>query len=356
MKIVSIVGARPQFIKAAVVSRELKKYHEEIMIHTGQHFDYNMSEVFFEELKIPHPAYNLGVSGGQHGEMTGNMIIEIEKVLIKEQPDAVILYGDTNSTLAGAIATVKLQIPIIHVEAGSRVGTLNNPEEVNTIVTDNLSSILFCSTKPDEEQLAKEGITKNVFFVGDPMYDAFLYYSSRINKITEVIVDLDGNEVTIPEKFYYMTCHRPENTNDISKIQEVLAAMDQLNYMTIYPVHPRNRKHIEKIAKKYKNIIFCNPVSYLTSIYFVKHAEKIVTDSGGLQREAFFAEKQCVTVFDKVMWKETMVDNRNNLANPNCNDILIQLEKKMSVDKQYKPFGHGDSSIKIVDIINKLFS
>lgn len=352
MKIVSIVGARPQFIKAAVVSRELRKYHKEILVHTGQHFDYNMSEVFFEELEIPHPDYNLGVSGGTHGEMTGRMIIEIERVLMKEKPDAVLLYGDTNSTLSGAIATVKLHIPIIHVEAGSRVGSLDNPEEVNTIVTDNLSKLLFCCTTPDKEQLKKEGITDNVFLVGDPMYDAFLYYSQKSDKLSEEIKDLTGKTVEIPDKFYYMTCHRPENTDDSTKVVEILEAMNGLEYKTIYPVHPRNREKIIRFSNEYNNIIFCNPVSYLSSIHFVKNAEKIVTDSGGLQREAFFAEKQCVTIFDRVMWKETMIDNRNNLSKANKDEILKKLNLPMHINENYKPFGEGDASVKIVNIIN----
>ncbi|MEE0772731.1 MAG: UDP-N-acetylglucosamine 2-epimerase (non-hydrolyzing) [Anaerovoracaceae bacterium] len=355
MKIVSIVGARPQFIKAAVVSREIRKYHEEIIVHTGQHFDYNMSEVFFEELEIPHPDYNLGVSGGTHGQMTGNMIIEIENVLMQEKPDAVLLYGDTNSTLAGAIATVKLHIPILHVEAGSRVGSLDNPEEVNTIVTDNLSKVLFCCTKSDKEQLEKEGITKNVFLVGDPMYDAFLYYSQKSSKVIEKIKDINGDIVEIPDNFYYMTCHRPENTEDDTKVIEILEAMNSLDYKTIYPVHPRNRNKIIEFSRRYSNIIFSNPVSYLSSVYFTKNAEKIVTDSGGLQREAFFAEKKCVTIFDKVMWKETMIDNRNNLSKAERNDILDKLALPMHIDNSYKPFGEGDASVKIAKIINETY-
>lgn len=357
MKIVSVVGARPQFIKAAVVSRELTKCHNEVLVHTGQHFDYNMSEVFFEELEIPKPKYNLGISGGNHGQMTGRMIEQLENVLLKENPDAVILYGDTNSTLAGAIATVKLHIPIIHVEAGSRVGTLDNPEEVNTIVTDNLASLLFCCTQPDVDQLKKEGITENVYWVGDPMFDAFKYYSEKAQHCNEAIDTIGNEKVKLPEKYVYMTCHRPENTEKPEKIEGILDAANSMPWKCVYPVHPRNRIQIEKLLEKrdYGNVIFCNPVSYLMSVHLIQHAQLVVTDSGGLQREAFFGEKQCLTVFDRVMWKETMVDNRNQLVKPNKEDILAKMQNSMKIDETYTPFGTGNSAEKIVAIFNKYF-
>lgn len=356
MKIVTVVGARLQFIKAAVVSRELRKTHTEILVHTGQHYDYNMSDTFFRELDIPKPDYNLGISGGTHGKMTGEMLIRIEEVLMKEKPDVVLLYGDTNSTLAGALAAVKLHIPIAHVEAGNRLGTKNNPEEINRIVTDHVSSLHLCCTESAKEFLRKEGITDTAYVVGDPMYDAFLYYSEKVgNDVPENLTDLNGQGINLPEHFYYMTCHREENAGTDKTLTEILEAMDSLEYPTIYPVHPRNRARVQRIveAEKLEHIICCEPVGYLMSVYLVNHSEKIVTDSGGLQREAFFAKKQCVTVFDYVVWPETMKGNRNQLAKPDKEDILTKLNKEQVLQEDYS-FGDGKSYQKIVEKIEKL--
>ena len=355
MKILTIVGARPQFIKAAVVSRVLRKEHEEIIVHTGQHYDYNMSDVFFKELDIPSPDYNLGISGGTHGKMTGEMIIAIEDVVLKEKPDAVLLYGDTNSTMAGALAAVKQHIPVVHVEAGNRLGTLTNPEEVNRIVTDHVSSLKLCCTESALKFLAKEGIADNAYLVGDPMYDAFKYYSEKVgDSIPEDLIRLDGEKTSIPEEFYYMTCHRQENTGNDDVLTEILDAMESLDAKCIYPVHPRNRQRVQRLIddKKYKNIIVCDPVGYLMSVYLVNHSKKIVTDSGGLQREAFFAEKQCVTIFDYIIWPETMIDNRNQLAKPDKNDILDKLSKSQEI-KENHAFGDGHSAQKILERINE---
>ncbi len=354
MKILTIVGARPQFIKAAVVSRILRKEHGEIIVHTGQHYDYNMSDVFFKELDIPSPDYNLGISGGTHGKMTGEMIIAIEDVILKEKPDAVLLYGDTNSTMAGALAAVKLHVPVVHVEAGNRLGTLTNPEEVNRIVTDHVSSLKLCCTESAMHFLEKEGIDSNAYVVGDPMYDAFEYYSEKVGDIIpEDLIGLDGEKAIVPEEFYYMTCHRQENTGSDDVLTGILDAMESLDAKCIYPVHPRNRQRVQRLMddKKYKNIIVCDPVGYLMSVYLVNHSKKIVTDSGGLQREAFFAEKQCVTIFDYIVWPETMVDNRNQLAKPDKNDILDKLSRVQEIRENYA-FGDGKSARRIVDYIN----
>lgn len=355
MKIVTVVGARPQFIKAAVVSRELRKKHTEILVHTGQHYDYNMSEIFFEELDIPKPDYNLGISGGTHGQMTGKMLISIEEVLIKEKPDVLLVYGDTNSTMAAALAAVKLLIPVVHVEAGNRLGTLSNPEEVNRIVTDRVSSVRLCCTSSAMDFLKKEGLDANSYIVGDPMYDAFKYYSEKVgDKVPEQITGFDDNALLLPDKFYYLTCHRQENTKDDATLTEILGAMECLDYKCVYPVHPRNRERAERVVKNnnFKNIILCQPVGYLMSVYLTNNCEKIVTDSGGLQREAFFAGKQCVTVFDYVGWPETMVDNRNQLAKPDKTDILKKLSKEQKVTKT-SVFGDGKSALKIVKYLNE---
>lgn len=356
MKIVTVVGARPQFIKAAVVSRELRKNAEEILVHTGQHYDYNMSDIFFEELEIPKPDYNLGISGGSHGKMTGSMLAAIEDVLIKEKPDALLVYGDTNSTLAAALAAVKLHIPVCHVEGGNRLGTLENPEEVNRICTDHVSSKLLACTQSAMDFLTKEGLAEKVVLAGDPMFDAFLFYGEKAGNIdSHSLTDYAGNAVKIPEEFYYLTCHRQENTDEDSKLLNILEAMEALDAPVVYPVHPRNKERAHRLCREngLKNIVLCQPVGYLTSVALVKHAKKIVTDSGGLQREAFFAEKKCVFVFDHIVWPETMVDGRNVLASPSKEDILVKLSQPQTINPEYQPFGDGHAADRIcAEILN----
>ena len=356
MKIITVVGARPQFIKAAVVSRLLRNSATEILVHTGQHYDYNMSDIFFEELSIPKPDYNLGISGGTHGAMTGKMLASIEEVLLKENPDKLLVYGDTNSTLAAALAAVKLHIPVYHVEAGNRFGTLESPEEINRIVTDHVSACLMPCTESAVAFLAKEGLAEKTHIVGDPMYDAFLYYGEKISeKDKNAMVDFEGKLIQRPSEFYYLTCHRQENTDADEKLTEILRAMNSLDAPTIYPVHPRNHVRAERVCKteKFDNIILTQPVGYLTSISLVNGAKKIVTDSGGLQREAFFAGKQCVTVLDFIVWPETMITNRNQLAKPEEKDIIEKLNAVQTVDAFYQPFGDGHSGEKIVELLLK---
>lgn len=350
MKIVTVVGARPQFIKAAVVSHVLRKKHTEILVHTGQHYDYNMSEQFFEQLDIPKPEYNLGISGGTHAQMTGKMLIAVEEVLIKEQPDWLLVYGDTNSTLAAALAAAKLHIPVCHVEAGARVHSSTNPEEMNRICTDHLSTLLFASTQSGIEEMKKEGLNRRGVLVGDPMYDAFLKYGKKTNIKDVSLKLLTGSNAIVPEEFYYLTCHREENTKNDKDLLEILSAMEALDAPTIYPVHPRNKLRATQLQEKYnfKNLILSEPVGYLESICLVNHAKKIVTDSGGLQREAFFAQKKCVTVLDFVVWPETMIDNRNQLARPIAKDILEKLSTPQVLKESYMPFGDGRSAEKIV--------
>lgn len=357
-KICTVVGARPQFIKLAVVSRVLRKQPEfqEVLIHTGQHYDHNMSEVFFEEMDIPKPDYNLGISGGSHGQMTGRMLIELEKVFLKESPDMVLLFGDTNSTMAAALAAVKLHIPVCHVEAGNRLGTFENPEEVNRIVTDHVSSLHLVCTASGVEFLKREGFDSSIHLVGDPMFDAFLYYSSRLDgsELTE-LVDFDGAPVSLPEEFYYMTCHRQENTDTDEKLRNIFDAMEALDAPAVYPVHPRNRQRAARLIQEgsYTKLILTQPVGYKTSISLVNRAKKIVTDSGGLQREAFFSQKPCVTVFDYVGWPETMKNGCNRLAKPEKADILSKLFQPVTFDPAYRPFGDGHSAEKIVEIIKE---
>lgn len=349
MKVVTVVGARPQFIKAAVVCKELSKCCEEVLVHTGQHYDYNMSEKFFEELDIPTPKYNLGVAGGTHAEMTARMLIEIEKVLVDEKPDMVLIYGDTNSTLAAALTAAKLHIPICHVEAGTRTHSMTNPEEINRVCVDHISSLLLASTEENRQNLCKENLKKRSYMVGDPMYDAFVNYRDKAEKIEHELITLDGKLISMPSEFYYLTCHREENTVSDENLLQILTVAGYLDKLLIYPVHPRNKHRAKILAEENQisNLLLVEPVGYLTSNYMVNHAQAIITDSGGLQREAFFAGKKCVTVLDFEVWPETMVDNRNQLAKPIAREIVDKLMTKQQIDSSYRPFGDGRASEKI---------
>ena len=354
MKIVTVVGARPQFIKAAAGSRALRREHREILVHTGQHYDANMSDIFFQEMGIPRPDYNLGIAGGTHGEMTGRMLIEIEKVLLAETPDALLVYGDTNSTLAAALAAVKLMIPVLHVEAGNRLGTNDNPEEINRVCTDHCSRLLFAATESCMENLRKENLAAKAHLVGNIMYDSFLHFANQPWEHPNIL-DFDGNRVSVPKEYYFMTCHRQENTDTDEKLRQIFDAMESLDAPTVYPVHPRNHDRAARLVQEggYRKIILTQPVGYQTSISLVNHAKKIVTDSGGLQREAFFAQKPCVTVFDYVGWPETMRNNCNQLAKPDKADILAKLSVPVTFDPAYQPFGDGHSAEKIVEKIKE---
>lgn len=356
MKIVTVVGARPQFIKAAAGSRCIRKEHTEILVHTGQHFDDNMSAVFFREMGIPKPDYNLGISGGTHAQMTGAMMIGTEEILLKEKPDALLVYGDTNSTLAAGLAAVKVHVPVMHVEAGLRLGTLDNPEEVNRITTDHLAAVDFAPTQNALENLEREGLAQRSCCVGNIMYDSFVEFRNR-PWTDPHILDLDGNTVNVPKKYYYMTCHRQENTYSDEPLTQILLAMDSLDAKTIYPVHPRNRERAKRICeqKKLGNIILTQPLGYSDSVHLTTGAQKIVTDSGGLQCEAFYAGVQCVFILDYVVWPETMVGNRNQLAKPDKEDILEKLSAKQHIDPAYQPFGDGHTAEKICDVIREKF-
>lgn len=354
MKIVTVVGARPQFIKAAAGSRQLRKEHVEILVHTGQHFDDNMSAVFFREMGIPEPDYNLGVSGGTHAQMTAKMLIGIEEILIKEEPNALLVYGDTNSTLAASMAAVKLHIPVIHVEAGNRLGTLESPEEINRIITDHVATLNFSATEDALNKLKNEGLGNRSYCVGNIMYDSFLHFSN-LPWDNPNIIDFNGNLIMVPDEYYYMTFHRQENTYSDEPLTEILLAMNTLDAPTIYPVHPRNHERACRICERehFSNIILTQPVGYLDSVHLTKNAKKIVTDSGGLQCEAFYAGVQCVFVLDYVVWPETMVGNRNQLAKADHNDILRKLSTIQEINSQYHPFGDGHAAEKICQIIKR---
>lgn len=358
-KVLTVVGARPQFIKAAALSRVMRKSHREVLVHTGQHHDANMSDIFFEELDIPKPDYNLGIAGGSHAQMTGRMLIALEEVIEREEPDLVMVYGDTNSTIAAAMAAVKLHVPVAHVEAGNRVGTLDNPEEVNRILTDHIARLHFACVESAMVFLAKENLLASAHLVGDPMYDAYAYYIEKArNNQAMHMLDIKGDLVALPNEFNYLTCHRQENTDYADKLDNILAAANTLEHPTIYPVHPRNRRDVLRLMEErgYKNLIFLQPVGYLTSLNLVSGASRIITDSGGVQREAFFAGVPCVTVLDFVCWPETMVDNRNQLSKPITEEILSKFDNLQHIDPGYQPFGDGHACERITNIIGEFLS
>ena len=356
-KIITVIGARPQFIKASVVSKELKKYFNEIIVHTGQHYDKNMSDIFFEQLDIPKPKYNLGIGGGTHAYQTGNMLIEIEKVLLDEKPDYVLIYGDTNSTLAAALAASKLLIPVIHIEAGLRSFNMNMPEEQNRILSDHIAKILFASTDEAVNNLKNEGITKNVYNVGDVMCDSVLYFSKKVSK-KDFKVELNPiYEKKEINKWYLTTIHRAENTEDDKNLSEILKALNELDELVIFPVHPRIRKMVDSLVKKnnYDNLYFVEPVDYLTMLYLTKNSKKVITDSGGLQKECYILDVPCITVRDQTEWVETLKRGYNVLSKPVYKELLTKINNANIKDEnKINYYGDGEASKRIVEILSKI--
>jgi len=359
MKIVTVVGARPQFIKAAAVSRELRKENQEILIHTGQHYDNNMSDIFFSELQIPQPDYNLSVGSDSHARQTATILIGIEDILFQKKPDFLMVYGDTNSTLAGALAASKIHIPIIHIEAGLRSFNMRMPEEQNRILTDRISRYLFCPTDTAVANLKSEGINQGVYNVGDVMCDALLFYSKSLdNHKKEYYFDrLQGlfTKTTPPDSWYLATIHRAENTDTILKVSEILKALERLDVPVIFPVHPRIKSMIQELNQDngYQNILFVEPIGYMDMLYFTKYAQKIITDSGGLQKEAYILDTPCVTVRDQTEWIETLNGNHNVLAKPEASDILEKVRNTL-IDTTNKEahYGDGTAAKKICTILN----
>ncbi|MCR4328917.1 MAG: UDP-N-acetylglucosamine 2-epimerase (non-hydrolyzing) [Candidatus Roizmanbacteria bacterium] len=359
MKIVTIIGARPQFIKASAVSRAINNYNRnncniihEVIVHTGQHYDTNMSKVFFDELSLQTPNYNLEISNCSHGAMTGQMLEKIEKVLKHEQPDVVLIYGDTNSTLAGALAAVKLHIPIAHVEAGLRSFNMRMPEEVNRIVADRVSNLLLCPTDTASANLTNEGITEGVYNVGDVMYDTTLYYKQRARQ--KVILEKLG----IEENGYVLcTIHRAENTDDIDRLQNIMTALRKISSTlpVIFPIHPRThhllKEHDALQCSDSLNVI--EPVSYLEMLQLEMSAKAILTDSGGVQKEAFFHKIPCLTLRDETEWTETVELGWNQLCGANQHTIIDKWEhiNDQLCDPTMQPYGDGKAADKIVKLL-----
>jgi UDP-GlcNAc3NAcA epimerase len=351
-KIVTIVGARPQFIKAAAVSRAIRNGYTsritEVLVHTGQHYDDNMSKVFFEELEIPNPDYNLGISGGNHGEMTGRMLAAIEKVLLNESPDWVLVYGDTNSTLAGTLSAVKLHIPVAHVEAGLRSFNLHMPEEINRILVDRVSSLLFCPTQTAVNNLKIEGCVNGVHNVGDVMYDVSLFYRELSKDKSRIIKDLGLDE----GRFALATCHRAENTDDPGRLREICLGLADIaaTMPVVFTIHPRTQKLINEngympILRKVQTI---NPVSFLDMVALEQAAKVILTDSGGVQKEAFFYSVPCITMRDETEWTETVDLRWNRLAGASREKILSYATNPSEGIKTSFPYGNGQAAAQII--------
>ena len=347
MKIATIVGARPQFIKCAPVSREIRKHFNEILIHTGQHYDYNMSQSFFDELNLPEPDYNLGIGSDNHGAQTGKILFELENVLLKIEPDLVMVYGDTNSTLAGALSAAKLQIPVAHIEAGLRSFNREMPEEINRIVADKLSKYLFVPTQTAAANLAKEGQTIGVYNVGDVMFDSFLYNLKHIN--TDEVLEkfqLDS------KKYILTTIHRPQNTDDPSVLKALISTLQNLPELVIFPIHPRTRKLMRtyNITVNSQNLKLVEPVSYQEMIVLEKNAKIIITDSGGVQKESYFAGVPCIVLRGETEWVE-LVENGWAVLLGNRYEELPQVIKSFQsfqpgIEKLY---GDGHASRKIAE-------
>lgn len=357
MKVIAIVGARPQFIKAAPVSKVLsERGHDEILLHTGQHYDYEMSQIFFEELPIRKPDINLGIGSGSHAWQTSQMLIGIEKTLVKERPDWVLVYGDTNSTLAGALAACKLHISIAHIEAGLRSFNREMPEEHNRVLTDHCADALFCPTKTAVKNLAEEGITHGVYLVGDTMYDAILKFFEIANSRSKILDRLNLKN----RKYFLATIHRAYNTDIEENLKNILYALMEINELIIFPIHPRTRKQITMLNGKYKNklesskIKIIEPISYLDMLVLEKHAKAILTDSGGMQKEAYFLNVPCITLRPETEWVETVETGWNQLVGTNPERILEAVSKLNYFDRPSpKLFGQGDAAQRIVNILEQ---
>jgi UDP-GlcNAc3NAcA epimerase len=362
MKIATIIGARPQFIKAAVVSRAIANSNKlvasnssivtEVIVHTGQHYDHNMSEVFFKELEIPEPHLNLEVGSGYHGQQTGQMLIKLEEVMLSEKPDWVLVYGDTNSTLAGALAAVKLHIPVAHVEAGLRSFNKSMPEEHNRVLTDHCSDLLFCPTSAAVKNLKIEGVTNGVHRVGDVMFDSVLFNTELATKRSKILETLK-----LQNKAYALaTVHRAENTDDSPRLQAIFEALEQISsegLRVVLPLHPRTRKLYDPSRFSGAKIKIIEPVSYLDMLQLEQQARLILTDSGGVQKEAYWMKVPCITLRDETEWIETVEAGWNILAGADRDKIVESAKTDHKPSKQYPAYGDGKAGEKIVDILRQ---
>ncbi len=356
MNVTSVVGARPQFIKAAPVSRALRDTgHTERILHTGQHYDHGLSQVFFDELGIPEPDVNLGIGSGPHGQQTGRMLACIEEVLLHKRPDCVLVYGDTNSTLAAALAACKLQIPLAHVEAGLRSHNRQMPEEHNRVMTDHCSNLLFCPTETAVDNLAEEGITEGVRLVGDTMYDAILELGGTARQRSTILEDWH----LIPRGYLLATVHRPYNTDVPQNLRNILAAFVDVGEPIIFPVHPRTRKRIEELEDSSlpasnHNVRMVEPVSYLDMLALEQNARMILTDSGGMQKEAYFFGVPCLTLRPETEWIETVEAGWNVVVGTDPALIVKHVQERKAPPGGRGAFGDGHAAQAIVDALEEL--
>ena len=348
MKILTVVGARPQFVKAAAVSRILREIHTEVLVHTGQHYDERMSEVFFRELGIPEPDYNLEVGSAGHSVQTGEMLIRMEPIFEKEKPDWVLVYGDTNSTLAGALVASKLHISVAHVEAGLRSFNREMPEEINRVVTDHISQLLFCPAQKAVENLKLEGVTSGVHVVGDVMYDAVLRHSDAAKKKSSILKLLE-----LESKHYLLaTVHRASNVDDTAKLLNILETFSMLGETVVFPVHPRTRKAIDAAGLILdENVKLVEPVGYLDMLWLEKNARMILTDSGGVQKEAYWFATPCLTLREETEWVETVESGWNMTIGIERERILNAVRNFSIPVARPNLFGDGDASQKIVRLL-----
>lgn len=348
MKIVTIVGARPQFIKLGPFSREIRKFHDEIIVHTGQHFDAEMSDLFFKDLEIPQPNYNLEIHGGTHGQQTGMMLSSIEEILMKELPNLVVVFGDTNSTLAGSLAAAKLNIPCLHVEAGLRSFNRTMPEEINRIVADHTSDYLFAPTETAMKNIAIEGLTKKAFNTGDIMVDSITWgVSKSVNSTILNTLGLTENSFTL------LTLHRPYNVDDPEKLKGIITSISQLNSKIVFPIHPRTRDIIDRNNITIpSNFVVTKPIGYLDFIKLQSKSIRIITDSGGIQKEAFLLNKPCVTLRTETEWVETVEAGWNILLDITNPKIIEIIESFNPSGKSKSVFG-TDVARNMVSIINR---
>lgn len=350
-KILTIIGARPQFIKASVVSKAIQETEglTEVLVHTGQHFDANMSDVFFEQLGIPRPDYQLDIHSGSHGDMTGRMLIEIEKVMLQEKPDWVLVYGDTNSTLAGALAAAKLHIPVAHVEAGLRSFNMQMPEEVNRILTDQISRVLFCPTDSAMANLKREGFADKaieVLQVGDVMQDSAEFFAQRATR---------PQGFAVADGFILTTLHRAENTDNPERLAAIVKALNHLHHHVapvVLPLHPRTRNVIAAQGLKL-NVHLIEPVGYLEMIWLLQRTGLVLTDSGGVQKEAFFFRKACVTMRDQTEWVELIEVGANELVGADTDKIIVATTRNIgrAVKDKHSLYGGGVAAMKIAKVL-----
>lgn len=352
MKILSIVGARPEFIQSAPVSKVLRKQHQEILVHTGQHYDYLMSQTFFDEIGIPKPDYNLEVGSGSHAKQTAEILMRLEEVLIRERPDLVIIRGDTNSTLAGALAASKLHIPIAHIEAGERSFDRRMPEEINRLAADRVSDLFFCVSQTAVRHLSSEGIQTSVYWVGDVMLDAM---QANLPLARQKSTALERLSLT-PKDFALVTIHRAGNTDDPDRLRRILSALSRVDEEVIFPVHPRTRGAIEKLGLEVgKRLRMIEPIGYYDMVALEENARLIATDSGGVQREAYFLKVPCLTLRDETEWTETLQAGWNKLVGADEQEIHSAWRNFSPPDVQPPIFGDGKASEKILDIVSKMF-